>query len=120
VPNHIGIVDDDELVREGLKDCLESGGYAADTFGSAEEYLASESSPRLSCLILDIELSGMTGLELQAKLAMTGNRVPIIFVTAHADDTNRKQALKNGAAAFLAKPFRREELLNAVRTVIEQ
>ena len=113
---HIGIIDDDALVREGLKDCMESAGYSVETFGSAEEFLASESSRSASCLIVDIQLPGISGLELQGRLSTFEDRVPIVFVTAHGTDANRKQALRNGAAALLSKPVRREELLNAVRT----
>jgi FixJ family two-component response regulator len=116
----IGIIDDDALVREGLRDCMESAGYSVETFGSAEDFLASESSRRASCLIVDIELSGMSGLELQSRLSTLEDRVPIVFVTAHGTDANREQALRNGAAALLSKPVRREELLNAVRMAIQQ
>lgn len=117
---HIGIIDDDALVREGLKDCIESAGYLVETFGSAEEFLESKSSRRASCLIVDIELPGISGLELQARLSTLEDRVPIVFVTAHGTDANREQALRNGAAALLAKPVRREELLNVVRRAIQQ
>ena len=117
---HIGIIDDDALVREGLKDCMESAGYSVETFGSAEEFLASESSGSASCLIVDIQLPGISGLELQGRLFTFKDRVPIVFVTAHGTDTNREQALRNGAAALLSKPVRREELLNVVRRAIQQ
>jgi FixJ family two-component response regulator len=117
---HIGIIDDDALVREGLKDCIESAGYSAETFGSAEEFLELKSSRRASCLIVDIQLPGISGLELQGRLTTLEERVPIVFVTAHGTDANREQALRNGATALLSKPVRREELLNAVRTAIQQ
>ncbi len=117
---HIGIIDDEALVREALKDCMESAGYSVETFGSAEEFLASESSRRASCLIVDIQLPGISGLELQGRLSTLEDRVPIVFVTAHGTDANREQALRNGAAALLLKPVRREELLNAVSTAIQR
>jgi FixJ family two-component response regulator len=117
---HIGIIDDDPLVRDGLKDCMESAGYSVETFGSAEEFLTSKSSRTASCLIIDIQLPGMSGLELQRTLSTLEDRVPIVFVTAHGTDATCKQALWNGAAALLSKPFRREELLNVVRTAIRQ
>ena len=117
---HIGIIDDDALVREGLKDCMESAGYSVEIFGSAEEFLASNPSRHASCLIVDIQLPGISGLDLQRKLSILEDRVPIVFVTAHGTDTNREQALGNGAVALLTKPVRREELLNAVRTAIQQ
>ena len=118
--SHIGIIDDDALVREGLRDCMESAGYSVETFGSAEEFLASESSRRAACLIVDIQLPGISGLELQHRLSKVKDRVPIVFVTAHGTDANREQALRNGAAALLCKPVRRKELLNVVRTAIQQ
>lgn len=117
---HIGIIDDDALVREGLRDCMESAGYSVETFGSAEQFLAAESSWRASCLIVDIHLPGISGLELQGRLSTFEGRVPIVFVTAHGTHANREQALRNGAAALLSKPVRREELLNVVRTAIRQ
>ena len=119
--DHIAIIDDDALVREGLRDCMESAGYSVDAFGSAEEFLESKPSQQHpSCFILDIELPGISGLELQRKLVATGNNVPIIFVTAYGTDANREKALRNGAAVLLSKPVRREELLNVVRTALRQ
>jgi FixJ family two-component response regulator len=118
--DHIGIIDDDALVREGLKDCMESAGYSVETYGSAEEFLASRSAQHTSCLILDIQLPGISGLELQARLDAMENHVPIVFVTAHETDANREHVLRNGAAALLSKPVRRAELLNVVRTAIQQ
>jgi FixJ family two-component response regulator len=99
---------------------MESAGYSVETFGSAEEFLTSKSSRTASCLIIDIQLPGMSGLELQRTLSTLEDRVPIVFVTAHGTDATCKQALWNGAAALLSKPFRREELLNVVRTAIRQ
>jgi FixJ family two-component response regulator len=113
---HIGIIDDELLVREALKDCMESAGYSVETFGSAEEFFAAKSSRRASRLIVDIALPGISGLELQARLANLEDHVDIVFVTAHATDANRKRALRNGAAALLSKPVRCEELLTVVRT----
>lgn len=117
---HIGIVEDEALIREGLKDCMESAGYSVETFGSAEEFLASKSSRRSSCLIVDIQLPGISGLELQGRLSTLEDPVPIVFVTGHGTDANREQALRNGAAALLSKPVGRKELLNVVRTAIQQ
>lgn len=117
---HIGIIDDDALVREGLKDCMESAGYSVDVFASAEEFLASKLSQSPSCLLVDIKLPGISGLELQGRLTAVGSSAPIVFVTAHGTDANRERALRNGAAALLSKPVRREELLTAVRTAIQE
>jgi FixJ family two-component response regulator len=117
---HIGIIDDEALVREALKDCMESAGYSVETFGSAEEFLASKLSRSASCLIVDIQLPGISGLELQGRLSTLEDHVDIVFVTAHGTDANREQALRNGAAALLSKPVRCEELLTVVRTVIHK
>ena len=121
---HIAIVEDDALVRESLSDCLESAGYSVQTFGSAEEFLASNSGQNAACLvvdpaclILDIKLPGASGLELRRRLGNSA-RPPLIFVTAQATDTNREIALKLGAKGFLSKPVRCYELINAIRAAI--
>jgi FixJ family two-component response regulator len=116
---HVAIIDDDALVRPALKDCMESAGYSVEVFGSAEEFLGSAAADKAVCLIVDLHLPGITGWELQERLAGTGNRAPIIFVTAHGNDANRKRAAKQGAAGFLSKPVRREELLIAVGAAIQ-
>jgi len=117
---NIAVIEDDVLVRQALEDCMESAGYVVEGFGSAEEFLASESSRGAACLILDVQLPGITGLELQEKLARAGNRVPIVFVSARSNGTNRETAIRQGAAGFLAKPFRREELLNIIGAAIRR
>src|SRR5690242_14947045 len=117
---HIGIIEDDALVREGLKDCMESAGYSVESYGSAEDFLAAHTAQRAACLILDIDLPGMSGLELQSRLSAEKEPVPVVFVTAHGTDSNREQALRNGATALLSKPVRAEELLNTVRTAIKR
>jgi len=121
---HIGIVDDDALVRESLCDCVESAGYSAEGFASAEDFLESTSGQNaaclvvdIACLILDIQLPGVTGLDLQRRLGDPA-RPPIVFVTANATDANRDTALKLGAKGFLSKPVRCKELLDAVRAAI--
>jgi FixJ family two-component response regulator len=115
---NIAVIDDDALVRQSLEDCMESAGYVVEGFGSAEEFLSSASARDAACLILDIQLPGMTGLELQEKLVGSGNRVPIVFVSARGTRTNREAAIRRGAAGFLAKPFRREELLTIMGAAI--
>jgi FixJ family two-component response regulator len=117
---HVGIIDDDALVRDALGDCIESAGYSVEPFGSAEEFLASKSLQWTSCLIVDIQLPGISGLELQGRLSMLHDHLDIVFVTAHRTDANRAQALRNGATAFLSKPVRCEELLSVVRAVMRQ
>jgi FixJ family two-component response regulator len=117
---NVAIIDDDVLVRQALGDCVESAGYSVEGFGSAEEFLASSSAENAACLIVDVELPGITGLELQDRLAGTDNRAPIVLITAHGTDANREQAIKQGAAGFLSKPVRREELLTAIRAAIQR
>jgi FixJ family two-component response regulator len=120
----VAVIDDDELVRESLCDCMESAGYSVRRFVSAEEFLASNSDQNadclivdIACLILDIQLPGETGLDLQRRLR-NGASPPIVFVTANATDANRETALKLGAKGFLSKPVRCQDLLNAVRVAI--
>ena len=121
---HIAIVDDDALVRESLGDCLESAGYSVGGFASAEEFLASNSGQNtaflvldVACLILDVQLPGASGLELQRRLGDAAGP-PVVFVTANATDANREIALKLGAKGFLAKPVRCQELQKAIRAAI--
>lgn len=117
---NIAVIDDDVLVRQALEDCMESAGYVVEGFGSAEEFLASGSTREAACLIVDIQLPGMNGLELQDKLAGADNRVPIVFVSAQGTGANREKAIRQGATGFLAKPFRREELLKIVGAAIRR
>jgi FixJ family two-component response regulator len=117
---NVVIIDDDVLVRQALGDCVESAGYAVDSFDSAENFLASGSARNAACLIVDVQLPGISGLELQEKLAGADNRVPIIFVSAQATQANRDMAMKHGAAGFLSKPFRRDDLVELVRAAIQR
>ena len=99
---------------------MESAGYAAEVFASAEEFLASGATQTAACLIVDIQLPGITGLELQGKLTESHNRPPpIVFVSAQATNANREKAMRQGAFGFLSKPFRREDLLKILGTAIE-
>ena len=119
VPPLITIVDDDDSMRASLDNLVRSVGLRAQAFPSAESFLA---SPGLetACLILDVRMPGMSGLDLQQRLAASRTRVPIIFVTSHTDDDVRTRALDAGAVAFLYKPFREEELLDAIDGVLER
>jgi FixJ family two-component response regulator len=117
---NIAVIDDDVLVRQALEDCMESAGYVVEGFGSAEEFLASGATRSAACLIVDLQLPGINGLELQDKLAGSENRVPIVFVSAQGTDANREKAIRQGAAGFLGKPFHREELLNIVGAAIRR
>ena len=110
----ISIVDDDESVREALDSLLKSVGYRTELFASALEFLRLGHHEDARCLILDVRMPGLSGLELQRQLVASGSSIPIIFITAHGDGAARAQALGAGAAAFLRKPFTEEALLQAV------
>ena len=118
----ISIVDDDPLVREGLISLLRSAGFATQAFASAEEFLSLAHRDDIACLILDVRLPGISGLELQSQLtaSVSNHRTPVVFMTARDDDATRQQALKGGAVDFLPKPVRREALLNAVHLAFQQ
>ena len=113
------IVDDDQSVQNALNDLMESVGISARCFGSAQEFLASDERDLTACLIADVRMPGMSGLELQAKLAAEGSLIPIIFMTAHNDSKTKTQAIKAGAIEFLSKPFDDEVLLEKVRPTLE-
>jgi FixJ family two-component response regulator len=118
----ISIVDDDLLVREGLISLLRSAGFATQAFASAEEFLSLAHRDDIACLILDVGLPGISGLELQSQLIATvsNHRTPVVFMTARDDEATRQRALKDGAVDFLCKPVRREALLNAVHLALQQ
>lgn len=113
------IVDDDESVCEAISNLLESVGIPAEHFASAEDFLLSGRSGAPGCLVLDVRLPGMTGVEFQQKLALAGINIPIIFMTAHGDIPMVRKVLKAGAIEFLTKPFQKEELLTAIHQVFE-
>jgi FixJ family two-component response regulator len=110
----ISIVDDDESVREATKGLIRSLGYSAATFASAEEYLRSERVRDTSCLITDVQMPGMSGVDLQHRLIAEGHRTPIIFVTAFPEERLRTRALEAGAFGFLNKPFDDECLIKCL------
>jgi FixJ family two-component response regulator len=114
IPGHIAIVDDDEPLRQALGSVLKAAGFSIATFASAEEFLGRPDQRKLSVLILDIRLPGMSGIELQCRLVNAGSMIPIIFVTAHGDDSVRDAVMKAGAAAFLTKPVRGDRLLQEI------
>jgi FixJ family two-component response regulator len=117
-PVRISIVDDDPSVREGLSRLLSSVGFAVSTFASAEEYLRSGQPRSADCLILDIRMSGMSGIELQRHLAANHREVPAIFITAHEEETERAQTQGGNARTVLIKPFSEEALLNAISNAL--
>jgi FixJ family two-component response regulator len=115
----VAIVDDDDLMRSALQGLLKAVGLPAQAFASAEEFLQSGQQCQTACLIADIRMPGMSGLELQAKLNAEHCKIPTIFITAHGDAKMRMQALRAGAVEFMAKPFDDEVLLESVRAALE-
>jgi len=115
----VAIVDDDDLMRSALEGLLKAVGLPAQAFSSAEEFLKSGQQRQARCLITDIRMPGMSGLELQAQLNAERCRIPIIFITAHGDEGMRMQALRAGAVEFMAKPFDDEALVESVRAALE-
>jgi FixJ family two-component response regulator len=114
----ISIVDDDESVREATTSLLKSNGFRAEVFSSAEDFLASRYLDETKCLILDVQMPGMNGLELQRRLASENRSIPIIFISAHDNQEVRKQATRSGAIDFLPKPFSEDALLRAIRAAL--
>jgi FixJ family two-component response regulator len=115
----VAIVDDDESIRNALNGLMKEVGFPTQAFASAEEFLQSGQQQHTACLIADIRMPGMSGLELQAKLNAENCRIPIIFITGHGDEKMRLQALRAGAVEFLPKPFDDEILLDSVRAAME-
>ncbi|MGA2420355.1 MAG: response regulator [Candidatus Acidiferrum sp.] len=115
----IAIVDDDAPLREALGSVMKAAGYAIKTFATAEEFLGTADRQDTTCLILDVRLPGMSGLELQKRLQEKDGKLPIIFVTAHGDASLRDLVLRAGASDFLNKPVRSDTLLKAIRAALE-
>jgi FixJ family two-component response regulator len=115
----VAIVDDDDLVRDALDGLMKAAGFTALAFASAEAFLNSGEQQHTACLIADIRMPGMSGLELQSKLNEGHYRIPIIFITAQGDEKMRMQALRAGAVEFLTKPFHDEVLLDSVRAAMD-
>ena len=114
----LSVVDDDESVRESLPDLLREFGFAARAFSSAQEFLSSDYVNETRCLILDVAMPGMSGLDLQQELKHRGKEIPIIFITGQKDEDIRKQAFTQGAVKFLYKPFSDDVLLDAVNAAL--
>jgi len=114
------VVDDDHDVREGLKSVFQSIGLMSQSFGSTAEFLAVKRPDQVSCLILDVRLPGLSGLDFQTELARTQTNIPIIFITGHGDIPMSVKAMKGGAVEFLAKPVREQDLLDAVRVALDR
>jgi FixJ family two-component response regulator len=114
----IAVIDDDESVRESLPDLLREFGYEADGFSSAEEFLASDKLKQAECLVLDIAMPGMSGLDLQRELMRQERKIPIVFITAHGDEAVRLRLRERGAVDCLLKPFSDTALLEALQGVL--
>jgi FixJ family two-component response regulator len=114
----VAVIDDDESVRESLPDLLREFGYAPQAFASAEEFLASGDLLQTRCLILDIAMPGMSGPELQRELQRRGQAIPVVFITAHADETVRPRLLEQGAVDCLFKPFSETALVEALNAAL--
>lgn len=114
----IAVIDDDPFVRDGLKNLLLSIDHHAETYESAEDFLEAADKDRFSCVVADVRMGGITGIEMQDRLKSGGFRAPIIFLTAHCDETTRERALSGGAFAFLCKPFDEEELLVSIGSAL--
>ena len=112
----ISVIDDDESVREAVKGLMKSLGYSAEAFASAEEFLESRQVPRTSCLIADVQMPGMTGLELHRHLVASGKTIPTILITAYPDDSMRVRALEDGVVGYLSKPFNENDLLACIHS----
>ncbi len=117
-PPLISVVDDNDSVRESLRGLIRSVGFAVETFPSAEEFLNSDHLADTHCLILDVRMPGMDGLELRRRLVGSNRNIPTVFITAHGDATARSQAMKDGAVDYLFKPFSEQALLNAINAAL--
>jgi len=114
----VSVVDDDESLRRSLRNLLRSVGIGVETFASAEEFLRSAQRGSTGCLVLDLRMSGMSGLDLLRHLAVADSHIPVVILTAHGDEETRRRSLQAGAVAFLDKPFRSDALLDAVRAAL--
>jgi FixJ family two-component response regulator len=114
------VVDDDDLVRASIQGMLKSVGLRAETFGTPQEFLRSQRPDGPSCLVLDVRLPGVSGLDFQRELIDAGIRIPIIFITGHGDIPMTVKAMKSGAVEFLTKPFRDQDLLDAIHQALDR
>ena len=114
----ISVVDDDESMREAVRGLMKSLGYTAEAFASAEEFLNSRQVPGTSCLITDVQMPGMTGLDLHRHLVASGKTIPTILITAYPDDSVRERALGDGVVCYLSKPFDESDLLACIHSAL--
>jgi FixJ family two-component response regulator len=113
------IVDDDDSMRRAARRLVKSFGLGVDTFASAEDFLASGRLGETACLVLDVQMPGLSGIELQSKLIAEGHHIPVIFITAFADEKTQARALEAGAYAYLIKPFDEDDLLEGIRRALQ-
>jgi FixJ family two-component response regulator len=111
---HIAIIDDDDSVREAMKNLIHVLGYSVDTFASAEAFLNSSRLQATTCVITDVQMPGMSGVELQRSLSASGYSMPVIFVTAYPDEATRTRVIRDGAVGYLSKPLQQERLLDCL------
>ena len=116
----IAVVDDDPSVRSATVDLLASVGFACEAYEAAEDYLQSDAAKRTACLILDVRMPGLNGLELQRRLADQGRAVPIIFITSYPNERVRRRAIRAGAICYLSKPYSEEDLLGCIRLALDK
>jgi FixJ family two-component response regulator len=114
----IAIVDDDESMREAIISLMRSAGYEPVAFPCAGDFLSSEQVRRTDCLVADVQMPGMSGIELHGKLVQSGKPIPTVLITAHPDEKARVRAIKAGVVAYLAKPFNEDELLDCIQTAL--
>jgi FixJ family two-component response regulator len=119
-PSTVFVIDDDALVRAAIQGMLKSVGLQSETFGSPQEFLGSKRTDGPSCLVLDVRLPGVNGLDFQRELTSAGVRIPIIFITGHGDIPMTVKAMKSGAVEFLTKPFRDQDLLDAIHQALDR
>ncbi len=115
----ISVVDDDDSVRRSISRLMKSAGFRAENFASAEDFLSSGRAKDSACLILDVQMPGMDGLQLQRHLGTAGYRIPIIFITGHSDEKKQAQAIQAGAVRFLRKPVNEEDLFDGIRLALK-
>jgi FixJ family two-component response regulator len=116
----ISIVDDDESVREATMSLMKALGFDSEAFSSAEDFLLSERRHRTDCVITDVQMPGMTGLELYRRLSTSDKPIPTVLITAHADDNMRANALKAGVIGYLTKPFKEKDLMGCINSALER
>jgi FixJ family two-component response regulator len=116
----VSIVDDDPLAREGIKELVESLGYEAIAFGSAQDFLQSGAVAKTGCLITDLQMPGLSGLELQERLQAQGYRTPVILITAYPNEKHRSRAISAGAIGFLSKPFEEQSLVECLAVAMKR